>query len=212
MPPNQDVAGLPPAHAIVAGDDHTCALLENGGVRCWGFRENGRLGDSETTSEPNRPLPPDFDVLTNVKAIAAGAEHTCALTNDDGGVRCWGRNQFGQLGNDSFDDQTKPTDAVLTDVKAIATGSVHTCALMNDGGVRCWGSNAEGQLGMKTEPPHTVSKPPERDLLGDVKSITAGGTHTCVLGNRGDVRCWGSDHSGSTGSSTPVTRLSHCAP
>jgi len=80
--------------AIAAGDQHTCALMVSGGVRCWGDNLYGQLGDGTTT---DRKTPQTSDVLTGVQAIAAGDSHTCALM-DSGGVRCWGDNYFGELG------------------------------------------------------------------------------------------------------------------
>ena len=106
--------------------------------------------------------PPGEPVLSGVKAIAAGRAHTCALMLT-GGVRCWGANSGGQLGDGSTTDRLRPptTDA-LSGVKSIAAGGAHTCALTSAGGVRCWGDNFYGQLGDGTM--DATGAPPATDV------------------------------------------------
>ena len=97
-------------------------------------------------------------MLGGVAAIAVGGDHSCALMTT-GGVRCWGRNIFGQLSDGTHTDRTTPpTSDVLSGVTAVAAGSEHTCALMASGGIRCWGLNSSGCLGT-TPPDDTTPKP-----------------------------------------------------
>ncbi|MEX2159137.1 MAG: dockerin type I domain-containing protein [Dehalococcoidia bacterium] len=155
---------------ISAGDYHTCALTEDGGVTCWGLNEDGQLGDGTTddratpgdvcgppASSGDAP-PPDCAAIGEIAAISAGSSHTCAVTTP-AGVKCWGANSRGQLGNGTTIGRSRPEDVCegaatvagtclpLSGVVAISSGSSHTCALTVSGGVKCWGSNEAGQLG-----------------------------------------------------------------
>ncbi|MCX7852564.1 MAG: hypothetical protein N2383_07235 [Caldilineales bacterium] len=196
-----DVMGLAEGVvAIAAGGSHTCALTTGGGVKCWGWNGDGQLGDGTTS---NRSTPVDVAGLTNgVAAIAAGYRHTCALTTG-GGVKCWGGNGSGQLGDGTWTSRSTPVDVVgLTEgVTAIAAGGEHTCALTARGGIKCWGFNWAGQLGDGTRSGHSTPVDVV-DLTGEVRAIAAGGAHTCALTIGSGVMCWGANESGQLGDGT----------
>lgn len=190
--------------ALAAGGAHTCALTDAGAVKCWGYNTFGQVGD-DTTS--NKFSPADVVGLgSGVQAITADGGHTCALT-DAGGVKCWGSNIFGQLGDGTTTDRHIPVDVVGLDgdVQAIAAGRYHTCALTDAGNVRCWGYNTFGQLSDGTPTgDHTMVN--VEGLGSGVQAISAGGLHTCALTSAGEVRCWGRNHSGQLGDGTTTDR------
>lgn len=203
-----NVAGLGGGvKAIAIGDFHTCALTSSGGVKCWGQNQSGQLGDS---SVQNQTAAVDVvGLASGVAAIAAGSEHSCALTSA-GGVKCWGANGSGQLGDGSTTlSRTAIHVAGLSaGVSAIAAGDYHTCALTSGGGVKCWGGNQNGQLGDGTAIDRSVAV----DVVGlgsGVVAISAGGFHTCALTSGGSVKCWGSDWEGQLGHGFGYVGLGH---
>lgn len=189
--------------SIEAGGNHTCALLADGTVRCWGANGNGQLGNDALT---NRLTPVAVSGLTNAVALAAGVNHTCALLGD-GTVRCWGSNGGGQLGIGIFGGNRLTPVAVsgLTNVTALEAGAQNTCALLANGTVRCWGVNNFGQLGDGTTLSRSV--PTTVSGLSNVIAVAAGGSHTCALLVNGIARCWGVNGSGRLGDGTTVNRL-----
>jgi alpha-tubulin suppressor-like RCC1 family protein len=135
--------------AIAAGERHTCALLSTGAVKCWGYNDNGQLGDGSAASVTPRTTPVDVSTLSSgVTAISTGSYHTCALLST-GAAKCWGKNTSGRLGNGSNTASLTPVSVstLSSGVIAIAAGERHTCAVLNTGAVKCWGYNVSGQLG-----------------------------------------------------------------
>ena len=135
-----------PVVATAAGVLHTCALLSNGTVQCWGSNGRGQLGDGTTTQSTT---PVTVSGITNATAIAAGAGHSCAVLAT-GTVQCWGWNSYGQLGNGTTTDSPTPTPVTvsgITNATAISAGGIYTCAMLASGTVQCWGFKGSGQLG-----------------------------------------------------------------
>ena len=142
--------------AIAAGVSHTCALLTNRQLRCWGSGLFGALGYGNTDDVGDDERPSDVGSVSvgdTVQQVALGTGHTCALVSD-GQVRCWGSATFGQLGygntNDLGDDELPSSVGVVSvggRVAQISAGNAHTCALLANGDVKCWGISTHGQLG-----------------------------------------------------------------
>jgi alpha-tubulin suppressor-like RCC1 family protein len=234
------VTGVGRATAVDMGDFHSCALLEDGSVRCWGANESGQLGDGNTTDSS---APVAVTGITGAAEVAAGFFHTCARF-PSGAVQCWGRNNAGQVG-----DSPPLPEAVTTPVPvpgitatAITSGGYHTCALLGDRSVRCWGGNNLGQLGNGTsDPPPPPGVDPEAPRssnpvrgpqdpmavsgINSAVAISAGGLFTCALLQDGTIRCWGDNTYGQLGdgaaipprptrsfSSTPVTVIGLTTP
>lgn len=187
--------GNVPAVAIGTGNDHTCALLADGNMTCWGFAD-GSLpaytyqnavaydGGSDhgcilltggtvrcqgsNAAGKSAPYPSTPDLL------AAGTAHGCTIHG--GSVHCWGQ----QNGRGKPDD-----DAIQ-----VAAGQGHSCALLTNGNAACWGDDAAGKAAAYAS--------------GDAVQVAAGGNHTCVLLTDGGITCWGDDSSAQTADYTVV--------
>jgi alpha-tubulin suppressor-like RCC1 family protein/V8-like Glu-specific endopeptidase len=157
--PTVDVGGL--VTQVATGYDHTCALLDNGSLRCWGNNDHGQLGYGHTDSVGREQTPASRNELVDVGGpvvqIVAGNALTCALLENQGRVKCWGAATSGQLGNlsteDIGDDESPSgaSDVVLgRPAAALSAMNHHVCALLDDGTLRCWGDGSHGQLGMAT--------------------------------------------------------------
>ncbi|MEZ4870592.1 MAG: hypothetical protein R3C14_55195 [Caldilineaceae bacterium] len=186
--------------AISSGGEHLCALMQTGGVKCWGANYLGQLGIG-STDDMERPT----DVIglqSDVVALSAGMFHTCVLTSS-GGVKCWGANHAGQLGNGSTVNSPVPVDVegMSSGIRALSAGVDHTCALTTGGSVKCWGANSLGQLGNVGSRGNDYSATPlvVLGLGGEAAAISVGGAHTCALMTTGSVKCWGANHAGQLG-------------
>jgi alpha-tubulin suppressor-like RCC1 family protein/fibronectin type 3 domain-containing protein len=212
------------ALALAAGSFRSCARLDNGTVKCWGYNLNGELGLGDTANrgdqagEMGDSLPTvSLGTGRTATALAPGGAYTCALL-DNGTVKCWGHNGVGQLGlgdtahrgdgpgemGDSLPTVSLGTGRTAT---ALAAGSGHTCARLDNGSVKCWGANSSGQLGLG-DTAHRGDQAGEMGeslptvSLGTGRTATAlapGGEHTCALLDNGTVKCWGNSFYGQLG-------------
>ena len=135
--------------SVAFGDELACAAVADGSAYCWGRNWDGQLGTGVIDESPGGDGPPAMPVvgITGALQVAAGADHACALLSG-GSVRCWGKNQNGQLGTgDRLRSATPVTVRALPTVTAIAGGGNHTCAVVTGGTVYCWGDNGAGQTG-----------------------------------------------------------------
>jgi alpha-tubulin suppressor-like RCC1 family protein len=233
-----DASGSPvTVVGLSAGYAHNCALLETHRIKCWGRNMDGQLGlGTARESIGGRPeemggnLPAvDLGAGAQVVALAAGGSHTCALF-PGGKVKCWGRNEFGQLGlgdarsrgkaaqemGDNLSFVDLGTAAVAVE---IAVGSDHSCARLEPGRVKCWGPNSVGEIGTEDghyhgqEPGQMGDALPAVDLGGRrsvlAALLAAGGSHGCavaVLAGGDGLKCWGFNDDGELGQGDTFSR------
>ncbi len=238
--PNEMGANLPTvdlgtgrtAVAIAAGQWHTCALLDNGTVKCWGYNFEGELGLGGTSNRGDDPgemgnnLPTvNLGTGRTAVAISAGQTHNCAIL-DDRSLKCWGGGIGGQLGQgnlvnrgDGSNEMGNNLPAIRLGtgrtVAAVSAGSLFTCAILDNRTVKCWGYNIFGQLGYGDTSNRggggisqmgdnlpTVALGTARTAL----AISAGAAHTCALLDNRTVKCWGAGSDGALGQGNGTTR------
>lgn len=191
------VTGLPQrAIAVTAGLFHSCALLVDGAVWCWGYNASGQLG---VAAGAMTAVPVPVINLPTMTQVVAGANHSCALS-PAGAVWCWGDNAAGQLGDGTVVSRAAPRPTSLAGAVQVASGMWHTCAISALGRVACWGRNYAGQVGNGT----VVDQPSPTLVAGvtDAKDLGAGVAHTCALTAAGTLRCWGDNAYGQLGNGT----------
>lgn len=187
---------------VAVGHDHSCAVLEDGRVFCWGVNENGELGDGTLEDSPTpvlvEGLGPARSVEVSGESSAIQGRSTCAVL-DDGTVACWGSGGHGQLGTGTYDDASTPQQVQgLEGVVQVAVGDTHACALLDDGTVRCWGANRlYGQVGVG--PGEYFNTPQQVPGVSGAVSVAAGYYNTCVVLADGGLQCWGINTSGQIG-------------
>ena len=191
------------AVALSSGASHTCAILDNGAVSCWGSGSSGQLGNGGWSGKTTPTLTSSLGTGRTAVALSSGDYHTCAIL-DNGAVSCWGRGDYSQLGNGGTSDKTTPTltSSLGTGRTAVAlsSGDHHTCAILDNGSVSCWGWGIHGRLGNggtsdKTTPTLTSSLGTGRTAV----ALSSGGSHTCAILDNGAVSCWGYGNHGQLG-------------
>jgi alpha-tubulin suppressor-like RCC1 family protein len=182
---------------LTLGFQHSCALMQDGKVNCWGEGAEGRLGSGATTDQTT---PGEVQGLDNVLNVNAGTAHTCA-TLAGGTVKCWGLNSSGQIGDGSITNRLTPVFADIAVPVAVAhAANAHSCVLSSGGGVYCWGRNAEGQLGDGTTTPR-LSAVATSGMGSGVTRMIASGNFSCAAA-AGSLKCWGQNNAGQLGNGT----------
>lgn len=190
---------------IAAGGDHTCALVDDGSVRCWGGNFTGQLGDGGN-SDRSTPVEVLLPGGVSATAVVAGDAHACALTTA-GTIYCWGGNYYGQLGDGSDVPSNIPVQvSSAIAFVAISARSGHTCALTAEGDGYCWGRGTEGQLGDGMELDATTPQPVSMPDGIDFSRIDAGFGHTCALTRGGTAYCWGWNDAAQIGDNSTTPR------
>jgi len=220
---------------IDQGNGHTCAIVDNGSLYCWGDNDYGQLGTGDT----NQRNSPTYVNLggSSVISVEAGTGHTCAIV-ENGSIYCWGRNHKGQLGNDNFAANQRNPQLVNLSVGRtavqVSAGFYHTCAVLDNGSVACWGWNSHGQLGSglsgangdafcttsgeismycngQSNPVYVRLDQDDLAGLSNVSqtavAVSTGFQGSCAVVEDGHVRCWGTNYQSLRpgGSTTPYT-------
>ena len=186
------------------GLKHTCAILEDDTLTCWGLDSHGALGNGDSdTSDKYTPQTITTPSDRKVVKVEPGATHTCILL-DDGGVMCWGRDNTGQLGNGDTSDTIHtpssnvelPEDRAATD---LSVGDHHSCALLDNGSVTCWGLNNFGQLGDNTTTNRLIPVYAHLPTGSQAVSVSVGPHSSCAILENSSVYCWGHNNYGRLG-------------
>jgi alpha-tubulin suppressor-like RCC1 family protein len=197
---------------VALGWQHSCALLDDATVRCWGRGSKGQLGDgtSEMRSRPaaviarsglvrGRSRRPREPVLRGVAQVVAGHDHSCARMKD-GTVRCWGDNANGQGGaGPPFSVASPRRVKNLTGVVELASGPYYVCARRQRGGVHCWGANYAGKLAQRNRGKVSTHEQIRLKGLGRVARLALGESRACAVFKDGAVACWPAREFGANG-------------
>lgn len=195
---------------------HSCAILNDGSVKCWGQNTSGQLGYGDN-KKLGTPAATSIAIGEKARAIATGLAHTCVIT-ESGAVKCWGANSAGQLGYGDYTARLAPPSLPVDlgagrSAKSLSLGAYHSCAILDNDSLKCWGNNSNGQLGLADR--NYRNKPDEAvSFAGNLrtKSITAGAYHTCAILENGASYCWGRGKQGQLGYGDLNDRLASEAP
>jgi alpha-tubulin suppressor-like RCC1 family protein len=184
---------------ISAGGRHVCAVTTDDRAFCWGRNDVGQLGDSTNVGKRTRPVAVAGG--HRFRYIAAGAQHTCAVTTSDRAF-CWGGGRQGQLGNGKtyLSFWPRAVSGGLS-IRRIGAGVVHTCAETTDSRAYCWGGNDLGQLGNGSALSQALTPVAVAGGL-HFAQLGVGRWHTCGKTSSSVGYCWGDDLYGQLGNGT----------
>jgi alpha-tubulin suppressor-like RCC1 family protein len=193
-----EVAGGRRYRQLRAGHTHACAVTLAEVTFCWGDNAYGQLGIgfASSTTAPVR-------VKTGglvFRQVFAGGWHTCGLTAEKR-VWCWGRNDFGQLGDGARGIGLSPLAVAGGHAfTQLSAGLIHTCGVTTAGVAYCWGRGFRGALGDGTQSDRLAPVPVAGGL--HFSGVSAGNSHTCGVTLANAAYCWGSNGWGQLGDGT----------
>lgn len=223
------------AVAISSGTQFTCALLDNGLVKCWGLGASGQHAHGLTTNQGHTPETVGDGMMyanigfAKVKQISASDTHVCAVSVN-GQVKCWGTGTGGRLGNGSTSSLGSSLGTIGANIPEVQLGSgwiaiqvsagnSHSCAVIEststrNRAVKCWGNNGSGQLGVgdtttRGDNPGEMGDNLPMAELGDnfyPVEVVAGSASSCAIGQSREVKCWGANTDGRLGNLSTVSK------
>lgn len=183
--------------AVGAGEAHTCGLLSDGTVRCWGANNTSQLG---STGSMSVAAPQPVAGLTGVRQLSVGRRHSCALVAAQGGrparVLCWGGNNRGQLGDGTTVTRSTPVEVRGAGTAHVTAGYDSSCSIDNGGNAACWGGGIQTFARVDSATPLALGE------LGRVLDVFNAGTHACALTSQSTVVCTGGNGAGQLGNGT----------
>jgi alpha-tubulin suppressor-like RCC1 family protein len=205
------------AVAVTGGYAHTCAIPDNGDLKCWGWDGAGQLGNGGSNTNINVPSSTAIDLGSGRTAVAisAGSNTACAIL-DNGDLKCWGADYYGMLGDGGTNTVVNAPSSTAIDLGtgrtavSVSVGVEHTCAILDNGDLKCWGHDKYGQLGdgAPSGPSpgggyvYTTAPSSTAIDLGTGRTavaVSAGEQHTCAILDNGDLKCWGGNGAGQLG-------------
>jgi alpha-tubulin suppressor-like RCC1 family protein len=209
------VGTLSDIYSIASGSAMACGLSNAGNVYCWGYNDDGELGNNSTTQSA---VPVEVTgvggtgFLSNIISISAGDGSVCAL-NTSGNVYCWGYNSTGELGNNSTTASSTPVEVkgvgnvgYLSGITSLGVGGATNCAVSSAGNVYCWGEGTYGQLGdnstSNSHVPVEVMGVGGSGVLSGITGVTVSDENACAVASTGIAYCWGHNQNGEVGNNT----------
>ena len=199
---------------VAAGERHTCALLDNGEVWCWGSGGNNELANGALQSSDPVKVPLGAGITAS--RIFVGGRVSCALTSDNR-LTCWGQNHKGQIGNGTVLASGGVAPAAVSNIPTsfvpshVDPGGRHVCAAATGGAVWCWGDDDRNQLGTAADGAAAVNVPGPADSITAARSVATGLEYSCAVLTDDTVSCWGRNHLAQLGRGS-VTPASTAAP
>lgn len=213
------------AKQLAAGTAHTCAILDNDTLKCWGLNTNGQLGRGNTTSIGDGPgemgdsLPiVDLGAGNTVASVYAFGNETCAILNSGAGTKCWGYNRYGSLARGDTNHRGDSANEMGSNLTAINFGAGRSavklvggfdymCALLDNAKVKCYGRSFYGQLGYENKDSISDSALEVGDAVVEVNlgtgltvvELSGGYSHVCAILSDSTAKCWGRNQSGQLG-------------
>jgi len=182
---------------VAAGERHTCALVDNGEVWCWGYNGSLELGSAGGSQADPVKVPLGSGITAS--RIFVGGRVSCAFTSDNR-LTCWGQNHKGQIGNGTVQLSGGTAPAAVSNVPTsfvpshVDPGGRHVCAAATGGAVWCWGDDDRHQLATAADSTLAVNVPGPADSITAARTVATGLEYSCAVLTDDTVSCWGRNH------------------